>query len=78
MFKCYECGHIFDEGEEARWQESRGEFWGSECYEELTGCPLCGENYDFTTPCEVCGSEHFEDELEDGLCEECRKNRKEI
>ena len=29
VFRCNDCGHIFDEGEEYTWQESRGEFWGS-------------------------------------------------
>lgn len=70
-FKCLECGHIFEEGEEACWNESRGEFWGTPCSEEVSGCPSCGGDYEETTPCEICGSEHLDDELFGGVCEEC-------
>ena len=71
-YKCRECGHIFDEGEEAVWKEQYGEYWGMPAYREMTGCPMChSEDYEETTRCEVCGSEHLEDELFGGVCEEC-------
>ena len=70
-YRCLECGHIFEEGEQARWSESRGEFWGSPCSEEMSGCPLCKGDYEETVKCEVCGSEHLEDELFGGVCEGC-------
>ena len=70
-FKCLECGHIFEDGEEARWNEGRGEYWGAPCSEEMSGCPLCNGDYEETKPCEICGSEHLEDELYGGVCEEC-------
>lgn len=77
-YKCLNCGHIFEEGEQACWNESRGEFWGSPCSEEMSGCPLCNGAYEKTTPCKICGSEHLEDELNGGVCNECideyRKN----
>lgn len=38
---CNNCGKTFDEP--ASWRESRGEFWGSPCYETLYGCPFCGD-----------------------------------
>ena len=41
MFKCLECGLIFDESESAVWEENRGEFWGMPAYEKMTGCPQC-------------------------------------
>lgn len=41
MLKCEDCGAIFEEDELATWQESRGEFWGSSCYETMQGCPHC-------------------------------------
>lgn len=40
-YKCYDCEAVFEEDEIATWQESRGEFWGSPCYETMTGCPFC-------------------------------------
>lgn len=40
-YKCEECGAIFDEDEIARWEEYRGEFWGTPAYETEVGCPHC-------------------------------------
>lgn len=77
-YKCLRCGHIFEEGEQARWNESRGEYWGMPCSEEMTGCPLCKGEYEETKPCKICGAEHLDDELNGGVCGECideyRKN----
>lgn len=77
-YKCLSCGHIFEEGEQACWRESRGEYWGSPCYETISGCPICRGEYEETVQCAVCGSEHLEDELNGGVCDECideyRKN----
>ena len=70
-YKCLDCGHIFEDGEEAHWSESRGEFWGVACSENMSGCPLCKGEYEETTPCAICGSEHLEDELSGGVCDEC-------
>lgn len=70
-YKCVECGNIFEEGEQIRWDEDRGEFWGSSCSETMSGCPCCGGSYEETKACEICGSEHLENELLNGVCEEC-------
>lgn len=71
MYKCLDCGHIFEEGEESKWSESRGEFWGEPCTEEMSGCPLCDGDYEEAFTCEICGSEYTEDELFGGVCENC-------
>lgn len=70
-YKCCECGHIFEEGEQANWLESRGEFWGEPCSVEMSGCPLCHGEYEETTRCKICGAEHLEDELNGGVCDDC-------
>lgn len=70
-YKCLDCGHLFEEGEQATWEESRGEFWGIPVKEKMSGCPLCHGSYEQTVPCEHCGSMHLEDELVDGWCEDC-------
>lgn len=70
-YKCLECGHIFERGEEDVWRESRGEFWGQPCYEEVSGCPLCRGGFRETVQCASCGGEHLEDELHGGVCDEC-------
>ena len=70
MYKCLECGHIFDQGEEAHWIEKHGFTDGP--FEHFTGCPVCKSAYEETTRCRGCGSEYLEDELFDGgLCREC-------
>lgn len=38
-YRCNDCRFEFDEP--ARWQEERGEFWGSPAYETCYGCPNC-------------------------------------
>lgn len=62
-YKCLECGHIFDEGEEARWIEESGELF--------TGCPMCQCAYANAYQCDSCGSYHLSDELYHGLCLDC-------
>ena len=70
-YKCLDCGHIFEYGEEAVWSEFRGECFGVESYEKMDGCPLCRGDYEETVKCSICGSEHLEDELNGGVCDEC-------
>lgn len=74
MYKCVECGHIFEKGEEKHWTESRGEYWGQPVHEEMTGCPRCGGDYEKTEPCAVCGSETSWDALSGGVCIGCLSN----
>ena len=64
-YKCLECGHIFEDGEEWRWVEPHGE--------RMTGCPICGCAYDEAYQCDRCGSFHLSDELYHGLCLDCLK-----
>jgi hypothetical protein len=76
-YRCYACGHVFEDGEQARWSESRGEFWGASCTEEMSGCPVCrSEDYEEITKCAICGEEHSEDELNGGVCDECINARR--
>ena len=63
MFKCVECGHLFELGEEKRFVEAHGE--------EYLGCAICGGAYEETVRCKKCGTHRFEDELYNGICAEC-------
>lgn len=63
MYKCENCGHLFEEGEQARWTEEHGEKWD--------GCPLCRGGYEEVHQCKECDEWHTEDELYDGWCEKC-------
>ena len=75
MFICLECGHIFDDEEVLVWQEDRGEYWGYQCSERVSGCPRCGGDYTNTYRCSCCDEwivgKYIK--LEDGerICENC-------
>ena len=74
---CRDCGHIFEEGEQAIWEEDRGEWWGQRAWEKMCGCPKCCGDYEEAKECEICHSAHLEEDLFGGICEECiDKNRK--
>ena len=64
MYRCNECGHLFESGEERIWLED-GEEW--------SGCPICGESYDKISPCRICGGYENKD-VEDEYCSECRED----
>lgn len=68
---CLNCGNVFEDGEQITFQENRGEYFGVPCSKKISGCPKCGGEYEESTPCDICGSEHLEEDLNGGLCDEC-------
>ena len=68
MFRCYECGNLFEEGEQAVWRENYGAEIGGEMFD---GCPVCHGAYEEVYQCDGCGEWHSGDELYHGWCEEC-------
>lgn len=68
-YKCLECGHIFEEGEQAEWEEDHG--LETPPYEKWSGCPLCKGAYEETHSCSICGGEFLLDELNDDICDCC-------
>lgn len=71
MYRCCECGHLFEDGEQAVWYENQGECHGVTAMERFSGCPLCHGDYEEVHQCKKCGDWHTEDELYDGWCEDC-------
>ena len=71
MYRCCECGHLFEDGEQAVWYENQGECHGVTAMERFSGCPLCHGDYEEVYQCKECGDWHSEDELYDGWCEKC-------
>ena len=69
MFRCESCGHLFEDGEQATWEERHG--LDSPPYEKFSGCPVCKGDYEEVYQCKECGDWHTEDELYDGWCEKC-------
>ena len=69
MYRCCECGNLFEDGEQAVWEETHG--LDSPPYEKHSGCPVCKGDYEEVHQCRDCGDWHSEDELYDGWCEKC-------
>lgn len=63
IYKCFECGLLFESGEEKRIIEDHGE--------EYLACPCCGGAYEATVQCKSCEGNFFEDDLYNGWCIEC-------
>lgn len=73
MYKCIDCGHIFDDGEQAASREYHDEIPGG-FHEDFASCPICGGDFEETVECKKCHGEFLPDELIGGYyCEECLK-----
>ena len=71
MYKCENCGNLFEDGEQAIWYENQGECHGRIAMEKFCGCPMCKGDYEEVHQCQECDEWHTEDELYEGLCEKC-------
>ncbi len=69
MYRCENCGHLFEEGEQAVWEDRHG--LDTPPYEKWDGCPVCKGGYEEVHQCQECDEWHTEDELYDGWCEKC-------
>lgn len=69
MYRCENCGHLFEEGEQAVTYETHGFYQPP--YEEIHSCPVCGGDFEEVHQCKECGEWHSEDELYEGWCEKC-------
>lgn len=69
MYICLECGHHFEDGEEAIWEEQHG--LEDSPYEKMSGCPICRSAYVVAGRCKKCGHNFLEDDLYLGLCRKC-------
>ena len=61
MYKCLNCGEIFEEAKPIK------EDWG----ESFSVCPYCNGDYEEAKQCQECGEWHAENEMYDGWCEKC-------
>lgn len=69
MFKCLECSHLFEVGEEKAIRETHGFTDGTG--EIFKVCPVCGGDFEEAVRCSICGEYHFEDDLQGGVCADC-------
>lgn len=72
MYKCKNCGHLFEEGEQEVWNENYGTEIGGEMF---SGCPMCRGSYEEVHQCKECGYWHTDDELYEGWCEKCLREK---
>ena len=70
-YRCLECGHIFDEGEQAVWEEHHPYGMGYAA-ESFSGCPICNGSFEKTKKCKICEGEFLEEELNGYVvCNDC-------
>ena len=74
MYKCIDCGHLFEEGEQSVWYENQGECHGVIAIERFSGCPVCKGDYEEVHQCKKCGEWKYDDELYNGWCEKCLRD----
>ncbi len=67
MYKCLDCGHLFEEGEQARVRETHG--LDTPPYEEYSVCPRCKGDYQEVEPCKICGG--YDVKIGEEYCDEC-------
>ena len=72
MYRCESCGNLFEEGEQAVWEERHG--LDTPPYEKWSGCPICKSSYEEVHQCKECGDWQSEDELYEGWCEKCLRD----
>ena len=70
MNKCLTCGYVFENDERSEYKE-RLEHFGTPCYMVEYACPICGGEYEETKRCSRCDGNFLEEELFDGICDNC-------
>lgn len=66
MYFCVECGRLLEDHEYERWTEPHGE--------QMEGCPYCYGALEEAYKCPICGEYFCEEDLTNGICQDCAKN----
>lgn len=74
MFKCLECGEIFDTPDCYEEHHPYGMGYATETF---SCSPCCGGDFKEAKLCKGCDEYFLENELDDGYCESCRENETE-
>lgn len=72
MYKCRNCGHSFNEGNQKTRYERHNDYYT----EPISVCPVCGsDDIEICVYCKCCEDEFFKDELKSkGICNQCMEN----
>lgn len=71
FFKCINCGHTMESGEEAVVVDNVEWVNGERNSEERRVCPICRSDIEEAVRCKECNNIHLEDELVNGYCDDC-------
>ena len=71
MYKCSECGLVFDTPKAYREDRTPGGASETTFTEVLFACPSCGGNYDEAMLCARCDNEYISTESNYPFCEGC-------
>jgi RecJ-like exonuclease len=71
MYRCEDCGHLFENGEQKFINENLGECHGFPVSKMKEVCPICSGNFKTAIPCKICGT--YEN-VEDDFCTSCIKD----
>lgn len=71
MVICENCGAVLHEEDLVTTRSYVSDYMGG-CYENITTCP-CGGDIEEVARCELCGEYFKEDDLHEGVCDECLK-----
>lgn len=73
LYRCLECGQIFDGDDIRHVSDYMGEAWGAPAYRSYEGSPCCEADFVEAKQCKICGSYEGLEENED-YCKECKKD----
>lgn len=73
MYKCLHCGSVLKDEELSVIREQVG--WFGEC-EEKFACPYCHQDVENAKQCKICGSYHFDENMNGGVCDDCIEDKK--
>lgn len=81
MYKCCDCGYVFEEPKEYKEDRTPGYGFESSFMCSYKGCPSCSGNYEEAIMCENCGEYEIELKGEyidnEWLCEKCLEESEE-
>lgn len=71
MYKCLNCGSVFDEPIAIYEREPYGNSYAEYHSDDI--CPYCKGDIDTAEKCEICGEYYAESDIYNGVCIECIK-----
>lgn len=74
MYKCHDCGLVFDEPSHNAYDRTPGLSCESGFIEYVDECPGCTGYFSDAMPCIICEEEYVFTEDRDPFCDKCKKS----